>query len=301
MATAVAVAAVAAVVVPLTGPSHGGARVEITVASPSTQASGPFTASGITPPAAITVDGSEVPYVGTVPWSDAVAPSSASTTLTIYADGDQIGHEVCGLPTERVEVHQDAQTVQVLVAGYAHPLPAGTACSGVGHLPQPLTVHLTEPLGGRRVVDASTNTTRRVLAAFSVPTLAGVPTGFAQFPVTWDEKTGEVNRNWRTAPLSSSSMFSLITLTRASAGVIESHDGPPTPTNPDGPNGTLVASAVPVAGGAARVWDHTDRYQHIVTVRWTTPDGLEHQLLTSTPPGGSLGVPQAEALARSVH
>ncbi len=274
------------------------------VSQPSPRSSAaPSPRSSAAPPATITVAGGDVPYVGTVPWANPVIATAATTTLTIYADGDLVGHGVCGLPTERVEVHQDADSVQVLVAGYAHPLSAGQACAGVGHSPQPHQVQLGAPLGSRRLIDTSDNAKHRVLVAAGVPTLSGVPAGYRQVPVTWDEQTGEVTRTWSTDPRLSSTPPSMITLTQAPAGVIQSHDGPRTPINPDGPNGALVAVGVAVANGTAqaRVWDYTDVYNHIVTVRWTSANGLAHQLATFTPPGGRLGAPQAEALARAVH
>lgn len=76
----------------------------------------------------ITEGGKVIAYVGTAPWLNAVTPSPTATTLTIYVDGDQFGQ--CGLPYERIGVHQDAHSVQVLAVGYADPLPPGVACAG---------------------------------------------------------------------------------------------------------------------------------------------------------------------------
>lgn len=285
-------AATAGVVVPLAVSTNVGHTARVTVAE------------GLTPPPTTTVDGRAIPYVGTVPWADAVIATAQSTTVTIFADGDRVGGDACGLPTERVQVRQNADSVVVLVAGYAQPLPPGVGCAGVGHLPQLQPIRLTAPLGTRRLIDASTQVAHAVLDASGVPTLTGLPAGYVPQPVQWDEKTGEVNRTWATTPPTSSTSASYITLTRAPAGVIESDDGPHTPgLNPDGPNGSLVASGVPVANGTARarVWAYDDLHNHMVTMRWTDADGLGHQLVTDTPPGGSLGVAQAEALARSVH
>lgn len=267
------------------------------------RAAGPFAGSIGAPPASITVSGSDIPYVGTVPWANAVTPTAAASTLTIYADGDQIGHGVCGLPTERVEVHQDSDSVQILVVGYAHPASTGPICAAVGHSPQPHQVQLAAPLGSRRLVDASNGAAHKVLVAASMPTLSGIPVGYRQVPVTWDEKTGAVTRVWRASTGPSTTPLSVIVFTRAPAGVIQSQDGPHTPSNPDGPDGTLVASGVAVAQDTAqaRVWYYTDLHNNRVTARWAGPGGLGYQLITSTPPGGSVGVQQAETLARSAH
>lgn len=293
--TAAAVAAVvaAAIAIPLAvipGPSHQA----VLTATPSH----PGTAAGISHPATIMVGGSIVPYVGTVPWSDAVTPSPDSTTLTIYADGDKIGNGVCGLPTERIEVHQDADSVQVQVAGYAQPFPPGVACAGTAHRLQPHQIQLTAPLGARRLLDAANNTMHKALTASSVPTLAEVPAGYQQQPVTWNEQTGQINRSWRVPPAPALADSPSITLTQAPAGVIESQD----PT-PKGPEGALIATGVPVANGTAqaRVWDYSNNDQRLITVRWTSADGLDHQLATSAPPARSLSPAQTEALARSVH
>lgn len=154
----------AAIVVPLAvipGPSHQA----VLTATPSHPVTGP----GISAPATITFGGRVIPYIGAAPWSDAVTPSPTSTTLTIYVDGDQFGH--CILPYERIEVHEDANSVQVLAAGYAQPVAPGTACAGVAHVPQPQQVQLSAPLGDRRLIDASDNTTHKAVTASSVPTL----------------------------------------------------------------------------------------------------------------------------------
>lgn len=88
-------------------------------------------------------------------------------------------------------------------------------------------------------------------------------------------------------------------LARAPAGVIESDE--------PNPGGGLVArpiaTNVPVANGSsrARVWDYSTPYGRTVTVRWTGPDGFDYELESGTPPAGSLGVAQTEALTRSVH
>lgn len=293
LAGALTAVVAAAIVVPLAvipGPSHQA----VVTAGPANLGA----AKSISIPEAITVGGSVIPYVGTVPWLNAVTPSPDSTTLTIYADGDQIGHGVCGLPDERVEVHQDADSVQVLVAGYAQPLAPGVACAGVGHSPQPQQVQLTAPLGARRLVDASDNTTHKALTATTVPTLTGVPAGYQQQPVTWDEQTGEVVRSWRVPAGTGLAVPTSITLTQAPTGVLESQD--PTAA---GPAGTLIATGVPVADGTAqaRVWEDSNTYGRSITVRWKGTDGPDHQLVTSAPPADGLSVTQAETLARSVH
>lgn len=293
VASTVAAAVVAAIVVPLTASNHSGPRAEVVVGGPSTSTSGPIN-PGFTPPPTITVSGKVIPYVGPVPWSDAVIATADSTTITILADAD---NGLCGPPTERVEVHQDAETVRVLVAGYELPLPPGVACAAVAHGPQPLTVQLSAPLRDRHLVDAYDQVTHRVLVAATVPTLAGIPNGYEEQPIRWDESAREVERSWRTTgSLQALVPPSMITLTKAPAGTVEA-DGMP--------DGTLVASGVPVAGGLARVWSYTSSYNGNngleVTVRWTGADGSVYQLVASTWSGSTIGVSQAEALGRSVH
>lgn len=296
MATMFAATAVAAIVVPLTAVHTNGHRAEVVVAGPSTSTNS-LSSNGFSIPSSITVSGTSIPYVGNIPWANAVTPTAHSTTLTIYADGDKAGH--CSLPIERVLVHQDAGTVVVLVAGYAQPLPTGTACAGVGHGPQPLTVDLRAPLGERHLVDAYDQVTHPLLIASTLPTLAGIPSGYEEEPVRWQDQTGQARRTWMAGGLRTTSEpvpQSMITLTRTPAARLEKDLGPAA--------GALVASDVPVAGGVARVWSYSSRYEGYsglqVTVRWTSFDGHDYELLTSTWSGG-LGVPQAEALARAVH
>jgi hypothetical protein len=235
----------------------------------------PLLGSSLRAPGSLRVHGDRVPYAGALPWSEPVATTSTTRTITVYADGDRLPSRYCGLPAERVHVHQDAHAVTILVVGYEHALPAGTGCGGVGHGLQPHHVHLRAPLVARRLRDAFDGSTHRLLVASSVPTLTA-PAGLPQQSLTWDEDTGEVERTW-TDPRTPDGAG--LDLEQAPAGAIEAHDGPASAINPDGPNGTLVASDIPVpgpAGGTAKAWDYLYLYGENVTLRWVDTDGLHH-------------------------
>lgn len=291
VASAFGAAAVAAVVAPLTAVHTNGHQTEVVVAGPSTSPNS-LSSNGFSIPSSITVSGASIPYVGNIPWADAVTPTADSTTLTIYADGDKAGQ--CGLPIERVSVRQDADTVVVLVAGYARPLPPGMACAGVGHGPQPLTVDLAAPLGQRHLVDAYDQLTHPLLVGSTVATIPVAPAGYVEQPVQWDQQTGEVTRSWLLkASTEQAQPPSYLYLRRAPAGMIEAQNASSA--------GTLVASGVPVPGGLARVWSYHNEIGHEFTVLWRGAGGLEYEVDLNTPPDSSLGVAEAEALARSVR
>ena len=122
-------------------------------------------------PKSIVVHGKTVPYAGQVPWADAVIADARSSSVVIYADGDSMVAKkfVCGLPDERIFATETSTSVTILVAGYGTPLPAGEACSAVGHRPQIERVTLTAPLGRRKLVDATGLKMHTVLDASSVP------------------------------------------------------------------------------------------------------------------------------------
>lgn len=293
MAAAVSAAVVAAIVVPLAVSAHSGPRAELVVANPSPTPSG-HTDTGFTPPPSITVSGTVIPYAGPVPWSDAVIASPGATWMMISAD---IGQKLCGYNEERVEVRQEADAVEVLVAGYAKPAPVGVACTADRRGPAPLAIRLQAPLGARHLVDAYDHVRHEVLVASTVATVSGVPSAYYAQPISWEDTTRVVHRSWTTT--GSQKLLlppSTITLTKAPAGTIEA-DGMP--------DGALVASGVPVADALARVWSYASSYNGHegleITIRWTGADGSAYQLVTSTWSGSTISVPQAEALARSVH
>ena len=69
-------------------------------------------------------------------------------------------------------------------------------CALPGMAPQPREIRLDEPLGGRRVIDASTATARPVIAFDDVPTVQQVPAGYQWRPPTWDDARRVVTRSW---------------------------------------------------------------------------------------------------------
>ena len=160
------------------------------------------TAQVIKAPKSIVVSGKTIPYAGGVPWAGAIVASPHSRSLTVAADGDAIVTKkfVCGVPQERVHIRESSTTVTVLVAGYEDALPAKYACSAIGHQPQTLRTTLNQPLGSRRLIDATGIKPHEVLVASTVPA-PEVPRGYTENPLEWNEKTGLASRLYQTATI----------------------------------------------------------------------------------------------------
>ena len=243
------------------------------------------TAQRIEAPTSIVVAGKTIPYAGGVPWAGAVIASPDSTSLTVAADGDAIVTKkfVCGLPQERVYVHESSTTVTVLVAGYAEPLPAKYACAAVGHEPQLNRITLNRPLGSRGLIDATGAKRHDVLVASTVPA-PRVPTGYTARPLQWDEQTGLATRIYSTP-----AMVETIQLGYGTANTLADPGG-----------GFSRVASVRIAAASATVWRNNDARIDMTTVIWSLG---QHrlELTVQGDPQRHLSVAAAIALARTVR
>ena len=266
------------------GPAPAGQAPTGTESGPVRQ---PATA-GVAP--SITVDGKTIPYAGSIPWANAVADPTDPRVLYVEAQGDNLkGVQVCGAPIQRVQITQTTSTVTLLVAGYATPLPAGTACGGVGHAPVRQKIELAAPLAGRPLLDAATDKTHPVLDPATVPTAHHVPSGFVQQPLGWEEGTGLASRVWSSSLDPSGSTLSIEYGSRLA---IESQI-----PAPDGP----TWAPVQVGSQTAAVWHTRSQYQDRYSLQWNVDASHSIRMTTNSPPGTPLTETEVLAIARSIQ
>ena len=136
--------------------------------------------------------------LGPLAWSDAIASSADSRTLTVSADVDQAWASAgCADFSEKVMTRETATSVRVGVTGYAAALPLGTSCSADRVAATSVTVHLKAPLGKRSLVDTSTGDTHPFLNLAETPALHAAPAHFSEQTGYWTEDTGVAYRWWR--------------------------------------------------------------------------------------------------------
>lgn len=137
-------------------------------------------------------------YLGNIDWADAVLLADGRT-MTISAD---INHtpEICldyGLPNTRAVVSETATAVTITVQAFrpSHPSPTPSVqpgsvlgCSAVGYLAPPLTIRLSQPLGSRTLIDATTGHHHPVLRASTLLTPTYLPAGYVDQGIQWHEE-----------------------------------------------------------------------------------------------------------------
>lgn len=276
-AVLVAVAAVAAGAVWLSHGGHGG------------QKQGQVTS--------ILVHGKRVPYAGRVPWSDAISDPHNPRRVVVFADGINMrGKPTCVLPIERPSVHVTGHAVEILIAGYADPMPPDTACAPVAPNPQRVVVRLPSPLGQRSLIDATTGMRHPVLDPAPVPNLGiPVPTGYAAQPISWDERTGIVTRDWTSKAC-------------ATQCLIQLRYAPPTShAQFDLFSGLSVSGGVAIHHSRATIYSYREKQGMVLlsetALLWTRPDHSRILISVGGVEGGPTLAPtraQAIALARSI-
>ncbi|WP_375401547.1 hypothetical protein [uncultured Amnibacterium sp.] len=245
-----------------------------------------------TPAPTITAGGAALRYAGVVPWRNAVRATEDSRELTIAGDGDAVhGREfVCGgTDAQRVQVHETATSIEILVLGYAAPkeFEAGD-CIGVGHATTAHTVHLKAPVGARAIVDMSNRTKHSVLTDADVPKAGYVPAGYVDLGATWDDRFPGVTRTYASRPATGSGTEHF-TLEIGFDGIFDALDHPYWTKGP----------TTAVRGAAATVWRHSDMYNVNTLIEWHR-GSLIYRLTTFGTPTQHLTEQQAVAIARSV-
>lgn len=239
-------------------------------------------------PASIVVNGKRIPYAGVVPWGAPISYPSDRSVVYVYADNDALDAvaNVCGVQADRARVVQETSaSVTIRVLGYAKPLPDGVFCAGVGHSPVPVAVHLQQPLGSRKLVDAS-GKSHRVLDAATVPMPHSVPAACTPQPLEWSEATGIAFRNWYGKSVRDCAL--------------ELEYGPKRAMDRErAPGG--VPGSVSIGDVTAQTWRFRNRGGVGVTFKWSPRPGFEVQLYISTDLAHQFTTEQELAIARSVH
>ncbi len=136
--------------------------------------------------------------LGSLRWSDAIAASSHSRTLTVSADVDRAWASAgCATFTEKVTTRETSTSIAVKVVGYAAALPPGTACDAARVTATRVTVQLKAPIEGRALVDSTTGDVHSFLDLATAPALHRVPAHFTEQVGYWSERTGVAYRWWR--------------------------------------------------------------------------------------------------------
>lgn len=242
----------------------------------------------------ITVNGKPVPYAGRVPWSDAILDPHNPRRIFVFADGGNMrGKPTCVLPIERPSVHATTHEVEILIAGYANPIPPNTACAPVGPSPQDVAVTLPSPLGQRSLIDITTGLHHPVLNPATVPDVGiPVPTGYVAQPISWDERTGIVTHDW-------------VSRACATQCLIEMRYAPPTSDAQfDLFSGLHITGDVPVHHARATIYTYREKQFTETALVWTRSDHSRILISVGGLPGRQTPAPtraQAIALARSIQ
>ena len=245
-----------------------------------------------TPAPTITVDGRELRYAGVVPWRNAVRATADSRELTIAGDGDAVhgADPVCGgTDAQRVQVSETATSIRIRVLGYATPDKfTMSACTAAGHATTAHTVQLTEPVGGRLLIDLSNQSRHAVLTDADVPKASRVPAGFVDLGATWDDRFESVTRTYalRGGVKSGTEHFEL------EIGLNSTF--PPL----DHPY-WIAGPRTVVDGETAAVWRHSDIYNANTLIEWRHGP-LTYRLTTFGTPARHPTEKQAVEAAQSV-
>lgn len=148
-------------------------------------------------PSEVSVSGQRAPFVGLVPWSNAVAAGADALSVTVEAGRvTASGKPPCGADATRARVVSDKDSgVVIAVAAYAIPR-TSNVCTAVGYSPDRVSVDLHAPLGSRPLRDDSDERVHRVLLAATAPALRPVPNDYRSAELSWDERTGVVTRRY---------------------------------------------------------------------------------------------------------
>jgi hypothetical protein len=180
-ATIVAVAGIA-VAVPL-ALSSGRSHEQQTVGAPS-------------PSPVITRDGTVLRLVGSEEWTAPILDERDRALVHVFAavtGGTAEWGQYCVATPVAVIVAQTGAAVTVRVDRYAEPV-GQRACTDIGRSPTRLAVHLSAPLDGRDLVDATTGQAVAVLDAATILRPGYVPDGYTGGEVGWDQKSGHAQR-----------------------------------------------------------------------------------------------------------
>lgn len=238
---------------------------------------------------AIRAGGRSVPYAGPVPWVNPVSDRSDPLVVYVFADNDRIdASNVCAVTADRAFVTgDDGDQVSVEVAGYATALDRGEFCGGVGHSPVPIAVHLAEPLGGRRLVDAHDGRSHRLLDATSVPDLHRLPPRCGRTFLSWDEKSRVATREY--SPL------------RGFVCSILMRYGPPAAVQKLVSAPTATLPPVRIHGALATVSRYVDVNNYGTTVDWSPRPGTRIILTINSAPAHRIELGEVLAVARAIQ
>ncbi|WP_375388405.1 hypothetical protein [uncultured Amnibacterium sp.] len=147
-------------------------------------------------PPSVEVTGAAIPYDGLQPWSLASIPTRSSRVLTVFATGSDRGGGPCGPPVLRLSAVETDSEVRVSVAGYQEARGADPMCAAIAYSPSPYEVRLRAPLGDRRLVDARSGRSPRLLVSSDYPDVPNPPKPFRTAIMGYSGDTRAVSRAW---------------------------------------------------------------------------------------------------------
>jgi hypothetical protein len=287
LAMALSAAAVLAVGVAVWA-SHDTKRADSAQPSSRTHAAAAPAPTGAAPPgvaSSVLDHGQALPYVGEVPWRDAVLDASDPSAVFIMADWDRMTARFrqCAKPVERLVVTDTSDTPSVLIAGYAAPFSG--ICATAGNPLQRIRVKMPRT-GVTTLFDVATSTKHAVLDPTTAPRIIALPDGFAKASSEWDEQTGIVRASYSSA----------------SGGAIWIDRGTPAAIDGEGPlDGTLLIT-FDIGGATATIRSVPSLESHQFTIDWTTSANERFVTTVSVPNAQQPpSTRELEAMSRSVQ
>ncbi len=230
------------------------------------------------------VSGTSVPYDKPDVWRLASISSRGSKELTVFAVGSEDrGGGACGPPVIRTTAAESATEVRVLVAAYQQPSRDAMACPAIGYIASPHLLVLQQPLGERRLVEASTGATRSVLDGSRYPDVSQPPSSFGRPTLQRQQDRQSVERVWSGSDGTSLRLETM----------------PPAAVREFGPYGRIVRQFT-IDGVPATIYQAPGGRYGQIAVQWTPNPKQTITLSLSNTPKRQWNADQAESVARSV-